>query len=47
VEAIGVDWAVTRNPNNEVEMVSGRDLAIAIEEADSRAYCHEFCEMTA
>jgi hypothetical protein len=43
VEAIGADWAVTRNTVGDVECVTGRSLRIAIQEKSNRSYCDAEC----
>lgn len=43
VEALGADWAVTRNGVGDIECVSGRDLRIAIQNKDDLTYCGTWC----
>lgn len=46
VEAVGTDWAVTRNTNGEPEMVSGTHLQHAYYARTDRSFCYEGCEAT-
>lgn len=42
VEAVGKDWAVTRNESGDAEFISGRDLNHASASADDRSYCADW-----
>lgn len=44
VEAVGPDWAVTRNTNGEPEMVSGDGVDLAHHARTDRSYCDDECE---
>lgn len=44
VEAIGMDWVVTRNTANEAEMVRDSRIDLAYMAREDRSYCDDICD---